>query len=342
MTTAIGLLVWAAGLLLLPAPLAARIMLLGPLVVVPRLLGALPRRGWAAGLAEWPALLAAIVLTLSFAVPAGPAAALLTAPWLAVAGAGAAAAVIDGLRALPAILHPRRAADLGADASVVFLAVGATFATMDRLGAQPLGFSPTIVLLTATHFHFAGFGLLGLASIGAAARPALRGAVLGFIVGIPVTALGFTLPSTLFGALGALIVGGSGIVFALDLIGSSRTGRARWPHRVAGLALLVGMPMGIAWSVAILLGVRFLDVDAMVRSHGALNATAVLIAVVALPRRATSRGHATESMTTITLTTDIAAPIDRVFDLARDLDLHAASMAATGERAIGGRTAGRI
>jgi ligand-binding SRPBCC domain-containing protein len=47
-------------------------------------------------------------------------------------------------------------------------------------------------------------------------------------------------------------------------------------------------------------------------------------------------------MTTITLTTDIAAPIDRVFDLARDLDLHAASMAATGERAIRGRTAGRI
>jgi ligand-binding SRPBCC domain-containing protein len=45
---------------------------------------------------------------------------------------------------------------------------------------------------------------------------------------------------------------------------------------------------------------------------------------------------------TIDLTTDIGAPIERVFDLARDLDLHARSMAHTGERAIAGRTSGRV
>ena len=42
---------------------------------------------------------------------------------------------------------------------------------------------------------------------------------------------------------------------------------------------------------------------------------------------------------TIELTTDIGAPIERVFDLARDLDLHARSMAHTGERAIAGQIA---
>src|SRR4051794_14315537 len=47
-------------------------------------------------------------------------------------------------------------------------------------------------------------------------------------------------------------------------------------------------------------------------------------------------------MTVIDLTTDIDAPIERVFDLARDLDLHAASMAHTGERAVAGRTTGRV
>ena len=47
-------------------------------------------------------------------------------------------------------------------------------------------------------------------------------------------------------------------------------------------------------------------------------------------------------MTIIELTTDIDAPIERVFDLARDLDLHARSMVHTGERAIGGRTTGRV
>ena len=48
------------------------------------------------------------------------------------------------------------------------------------------------------------------------------------------------------------------------------------------------------------------------------------------------------SLTTIDLTTDIEAPIERVFDLARDLDLHARSMAHTGERAVAGRTSGRV
>ena len=45
---------------------------------------------------------------------------------------------------------------------------------------------------------------------------------------------------------------------------------------------------------------------------------------------------------TIKLTTDIDAPIEEVFDLARDLDFHARSMAHTGERAVAGRMTGRI
>lgn len=46
--------------------------------------------------------------------------------------------------------------------------------------------------------------------------------------------------------------------------------------------------------------------------------------------------------TTIDLVTDIDAPLEVVFDLARDLDLHARSMRHTRERAVGGRTSGRI
>ncbi len=45
-------------------------------------------------------------------------------------------------------------------------------------------------------------------------------------------------------------------------------------------------------------------------------------------------------MTVIELATDIDAPVEVVFDLARDLDLHARSMAHTGERAVAGRTSG--
>lgn len=45
---------------------------------------------------------------------------------------------------------------------------------------------------------------------------------------------------------------------------------------------------------------------------------------------------------TITIETWIAAPPERCFDAARDLDLHVKSVAHTDERAVGGRTSGLI
>jgi hypothetical protein len=277
----VGGVAWLAGLVLLPAPLAARIMLLAPLVIVPRLLGLLPPRGWVTRLAGWPALLAALALVVSFAVPPGPVAPVLAVPWLALCGAAGLAAAVHGVPRLPDLLRPVRAAELGVDASLAFLAVGATFAAMDRLGLAPMGFSPAIILLTATHFHFAGFGLLALASLFAARRSALRGPVIALVAGMPITALGFILPSPLLSALGALLVGLAGIAFALSLLTSDSHGARRWANRAAGVALLIGMPMGITWSLAMLFGVGFLNMDAMVRSHGALNATAVLLATAA-------------------------------------------------------------
>jgi ligand-binding SRPBCC domain-containing protein len=47
-------------------------------------------------------------------------------------------------------------------------------------------------------------------------------------------------------------------------------------------------------------------------------------------------------MHTIRFETWIAAPPERCFDAARDLDLHLKSMAHTGERAVAGRTSGLI
>jgi ligand-binding SRPBCC domain-containing protein len=47
-------------------------------------------------------------------------------------------------------------------------------------------------------------------------------------------------------------------------------------------------------------------------------------------------------MPLIHLTTFIAAPIERVFDLSRSIDLHKKSMAHTNEQAVSGTTAGLI
>jgi ligand-binding SRPBCC domain-containing protein len=47
-------------------------------------------------------------------------------------------------------------------------------------------------------------------------------------------------------------------------------------------------------------------------------------------------------MPVIELTTSIAAPVERVFDLSRSIELHEASTARTGERAVAGVTSGLI
>ena len=47
-------------------------------------------------------------------------------------------------------------------------------------------------------------------------------------------------------------------------------------------------------------------------------------------------------MPTIELSTHINAPVGICFDIARDIDVHVASTAHTGERAIAGRTSGLI
>lgn len=47
-------------------------------------------------------------------------------------------------------------------------------------------------------------------------------------------------------------------------------------------------------------------------------------------------------MAFISIVTHIAAPRERCFDLARDIDFHTESLAHTGEKAIAGRTSGLI
>ncbi len=276
----VGLVTWLAALVLVPAPLAARILLLAPLVVVPRLIPLLPPRSWIGRIGRWASFIAALPLVVAFSLTPGPLAAAFALPWLGFALIGTAAAIRHGPAHLPSILLPRRLPDFGIDVALGFWGVGATFALMDRLGVDT-GFSPVIVLLTATHFHFAGFGLLAVASLLAASRPWLRVSVLGLIIGIPLTALGFVLSSDPITAVGALVVGSSGIGVGTALLTRHVEVRADWLSRTAGLALLVGMPMGIAWSLAILTGQSFVDLDTMVRTHGALNSMAVPLAVVA-------------------------------------------------------------
>ena len=279
LVTPVGLVVWVLALLLVPAPLAARILMLAPLVIVPRLLAVMPERRWVGPLAGWPSLVAALPLLLAFSLPAGPVAATLTVPWLACAAVGLAASIRHGLLGFPSILRPGRVPELGVDVALGFWALGAGFLVVERLGFDT-GFPPLIDLLTATHFHFAGLGLLTVACLLAATRRWVRWPVAGLMLGIPLTALGFQLGSDLVSAAGAVVVGTAGLGVAIAMLATREAGIRGWGRGAAGLALLVGMPLGIAWSIAVLADVTFIDLDAMVRTHGALNATAVVFATL--------------------------------------------------------------
>jgi hypothetical protein len=216
-----------------------------------------------------------MLLPLATALPRGPLAGALTTPWLALASLLAVAAIRHGVAKLPAMLRRERVADLATDAALVGLAVGAGWLLIDRAGIVVPGIAPIIGTLTAVHFHFAAFGLVGVGALLVAVRPgrATWLASVGLIVGIWLTAAGFVLPPRDLGWLGALLVGTSGLFVAGLLVG--RPGGA--VIRLACLALAVGMVLAIAWPTSLVLAPGLLDIDLMVRTHGVLNATAVTL-----------------------------------------------------------------
>jgi hypothetical protein len=292
-----GLVVWVAAVVAIGAPLQERILLLGPLVIVPTLLGLLPSRPIGHRLSTRdlggaPALIAALPLVLGAAALRGPVAGALALPWLVLAVAVAIAGIADGLRSLPSIVSPARASDLATDAAMGALAVGAAWLSADRAGIPLAGFVAPIATLTAVHFHFAGFGLVAVAGLMAAVRPGRLAwmAVLGLIAGIGITAAGFLLPVSPANLIGALMVAGSGLAVA-SLVASllwRRRERALVPTWIAVGCLTGGMLMALVWAVSLALSSQVkdietmilghtLDLDVMVHVHGSLNAMAVLL-----------------------------------------------------------------
>ena len=218
--------------------------------------------------------LAVALSVLTLVVGRGPAATILAIPWwLAAVGL----AVAMSLRAVRDLLAGRLTASgrLGAAVATGFLAVGATWLIIDRAGVRPFGFDRTIVLLTAVHFHVAGFVLTLAGLLVARRRPGtgIHLAVGALIVGTPLTALGFFgLP--LLGWLGAVFVSAAGIAIGATTVAISRgvaDGVARWTLPVGGATLFVTMPLAVGYASGSAFGIPFLDIPAMAAIHGSLN-----------------------------------------------------------------------
>ncbi len=293
-----GALVWA-GMAVLARLGIARIgaiellFLFAPLVIVPlgmelgRFLGG---DGWMGACARRIQPVGAALAVVAMWLPPGRTAGWAAAGWMVVCLVMAVGGV---LRLGRAIFHNRTGEAPVATWSVptstpailiaiagMDLAVGGAWLVASRLGMRPMGIQEPIGLLTAVHFHYAGFAT---ATIAAATlrfaerrgeRRWLRRLVL-LVAGLPyVVAAGFVIsPALKMGA--AILFSASVAVLAIfvrqcGMQVEDRT--ARVLLQAAAGAVFVGMLFSSAYAVADFAGSDVLTIPQMARVHGLLNA----------------------------------------------------------------------
>jgi len=171
--------------------------------------------------------------------------------------------------------------ELSALLAFAYLAVGAAWFLASRLGWHPLDFREPIVLLTAVHFHYAGFAaailvralwhilkrgfvrslLFPVAAAGALGGPALLAA--GFVIGPALKLI-----AALLVALGEIALAGCFIASLSDL---TRAG-ARILLFVSAASVAVAMCLAALWAFGEFPRQPFLDIARMAAWHGSLNA----------------------------------------------------------------------
>lgn len=260
--------------------LVEALLALGILVVIPLGVRLHPvlRHRWTAVF-----VVAAVPATASLLVEQGVVAAALAASWVGVAATAAAACAwrwLDGERGV---------LDVAWVAGPAYLAVGAAWLVFDRAGLEPAGVTPPFVVLTAVHFHYAGFVGALLVSVlrahaGDRSPRATAAAVVAVVVAPPLVAAGFTLVGLLqiFGAV--VLTAGLFLAAWLTLrlvVPSARDGSARVLLVVSSLAIFVPMVLAVQWAVGWNFGTPALSIPAMARTHGVLNAVGFSLCGVA-------------------------------------------------------------
>jgi uncharacterized protein (UPF0548 family) len=288
----IGVVLWMAWAVVVRPGWPETVLMLGPLFLVPLGLQiAMPQevrpdRAQQSRGADIR-LLAAACAAASFVPHQGLLAGLLTLPWLLVS-------VVIAITGVARVLSRRKVLPIIAtDFGLIYLVVGAGWLSLSRMGANPLGFSDTIVLLTAVHFHYAGFALPIVAGIVASTTHRSWLIPAGVVVGVPFTAAGITSGGALEW-VSATFMAVSGLGTAWLLVRYSRSVARGWTRTViaiAGVALTLGMSMALGWAWSTWFGWRFLDVDWMARTHGSINAFGFgLLALIGLAHNSLTDG----------------------------------------------------
>jgi hypothetical protein len=281
-----GAAVWA-GMTVLARMGIARIgaievlFLFAPLVIVPlgmelgRLIGG---GGWLEETARWLQPLGAVLAVVAMWLPPGRKAGLAAFGWMVVCLLMAGGGVVGLVRG--------RWPDAGGDARAVLsiahmdLAVGGAWLVASRMGMRPMGIQEPIGLLTAVHFHYAGFATAAIAAatLGFAAKCGgyrwLKPVVL-MVVGLPfVVAAGFVIsPALKMGAAMLFSASVAGLaILVWDCGRQMKDGVARVLLQTAAGAVFAAMVLSAAYAVADFMGSDALTIAQMAKTHGLLNA----------------------------------------------------------------------
>ncbi|MBA3805744.1 MAG: YndJ family protein [Acidobacteria bacterium] len=286
-----GALVWLALLILARSrePFDLRIIkglfLLGALVIVPLglSLAATPDRDNRHSIFYRLAILSqpfgAAMIICSYLFEQGLAAALFASVWLITT---ALISLFGLVRFLPR--GATHAEEVAIDAGLIYLVVGGGWFVLSRYGLQPLGFGDTIVLLTAIHFHYAGFaapilvGLAGrtLSDTGIRARRLFWIICIAVISGTPLVAGGIAFSPVL------ALVGAGFITVGLWLLAALVVMRVI-PHlrssvgakimlAVSSASSAVAMALACLYAYSIVAGRLVLSIPQMAMFHGVANA----------------------------------------------------------------------
>jgi YndJ-like protein len=224
---------------------------------------------------RWIIFVAAALATISFFLPTGILSASFASAWLLVCAFFAR----RGLRRL----WRRRAHSFSQfcfAAGEAYLIVGGTWLVASRLGLQPVGFQEPIVLLTAVHFHFAGFLSAVLAGLTYARlretrwRKALGTALTGVVVGPALLGLAFLVgPKVKLAAVILIVVGQFGLATGMVRVALGNVNPvARVLLMLSSGCVVAGMVLAASWALGEYPLQSFVELGRMERVHGTLNA----------------------------------------------------------------------
>ncbi len=270
-------LIWLAVIVMLKARAmesswVVMLLLFSPLVLMPQWFGESAKL-WRRKFDD----AAVIVLAGSFLREPGWEAALFAVPWLVVRVLASWDVAVELRKnGLPTL------AESCVHAATVFPAIGAAWLVAQRANWTPWNFDPLIVLLTAAHFHHAGFTLPLMAGLNAKARPNVltKFSCVAILLGVPLVATGIT--CTHFGVLrfvepfGAtvLVLGALGVAVSQMRQGLKREWSI-WTRTglvISGAALLAAMLLALGFGLRYVLPNLALTLPQMWAIHGTLNA----------------------------------------------------------------------